>query len=112
IVLGVASSSDSRYTGMKPPNVAVTNFDDDTAGFRITHTGDLVTSEDGASVTFEVVLSSRPTTDVILGLRSSNLDEANASPSMLFFNPDNWDQPQQITVDGADDQSQDGDHPY
>ena len=49
IVLGVASSSDSSYSGLDPADVSVTNNDDDSPGITFNSTGDN-TTESGGSI--------------------------------------------------------------
>jgi hypothetical protein len=66
-------------------------------------------SEDGATDTTEVSLNSRPTSDVTITLGSDGgvLFSVNgAIPTVtptLNFTPDNWNQPQTVTVTAVDD---------
>ncbi|WP_051284422.1 beta strand repeat-containing protein [Desulforegula conservatrix] len=70
------------------------------------------TSEDGSFATFTVVLGSAPSSDVTIGLTSSDQTEGLVSPSSLVFTPSNWNTPQTVTVKGVDDDSVDEDQPY
>src|SRR6185369_13706375 len=72
IDLAAVVSADSTYAGIDPTNVTVTNQDDDIAGFTFSATSGLVTTENGGTATFTVVLRSQPTADVTFGLSSSN----------------------------------------
>jgi hypothetical protein len=120
ITLGAATSSDTYYSGINPPDVSVTNIDDDTAGFEINPlpaTG-ITTSEDGTSDTFTVRLTSKPTHNVYLPLMVDNTSENVMSTSGMVFNntkwnllftPSNWDQNQTVTITGVDDDFANGD---
>ena len=72
---GAASSSDANYNGMDPPDVSVTNADNDTFGIIVAPTVGLSTSEDGGTATFTVALTTLPTSDVMIALTSSNTSE-------------------------------------
>jgi hypothetical protein len=65
IVTSVATSPDNKYNGLNPPDVAVTCTDDDVAGINVSAVSGN-TSEDGATATFTVVLTSEPTNDVTM----------------------------------------------
>ena len=86
--------------------------DDDTAGITVEPTGGLTTSEAGATATFTVVLNTKPTGDVAIGLTSSDTSEGTVSPASLTFTPDDYDDPQTVTVTGVDDADDDGDVAY
>ena len=79
-----------------------------TPGVTVTPTNNLVTSEDGQQATFTVVLDTRPTADVTIGVSSSDTTEGTVSPSSLTFNSTNWDVPQTVTVTGVNDPDVDG----
>ena len=64
------SSSDTLYAAIDPNDVAVTNTDDDTAGVTVTPT--TLTTAEGGTGTFSVVLTSQPTADVTVDLVSSD----------------------------------------
>lgn len=59
------------------------------------------------STTFTVALEDQPTSDVALNLSSSDIGEATLSTSTLTFTPDNWDQPQTVTVQAIADEMYD-----
>ena len=115
VILGKATSADPGYAAApKPPDVSVTNNDDDTAGILITPTTGLITSESGATATFSVTLQSRPTGSVKITLKSTNTAEGTINPSVLTFTSANYNAPQIVTITGVDDPQpiQDGPQPY
>lgn len=111
IVTAAATSADLAYNGLNPPDVSVTNNDNDTAGFTIGAISG-ATTEAGGTATFTVVLTSQPGFDVSLGLSSSNTAEGTVSPSSLVFTNANWNSPQTVTVTGVDDFIVDGNVGY
>eukprot|EP01065_Artemidia_motanka_P053236 TRINITY_DN982_c0_g1_i1.p1 TRINITY_DN982_c0_g1~~TRINITY_DN982_c0_g1_i1.p1 ORF type:complete len:5664 (+),score=1505.27 TRINITY_DN982_c0_g1_i1:1270-16992(+) len=112
VLIGPISSNDNTYNGMDPLDPSVTNADNDTAAVRITPTSGLVTAESGTTATFSVRLESRPTGDVTVGLRSSDLTEGTVNPTQLVFNTESWRAEQTVTVTGVDDFVDDGDVSY
>ena len=59
-----------------------------------------------------MVLNSKPTANVSIGLSSSKPTEGTVSASTLTFTPANWNVPQTVTVTGVDDFVVDPDQPY
>lgn len=112
IVTAPCVSSDSRYSGIDPADVAVSNTDDETAGVTVSRSSGLSTSESGASDTFTIRLNTSPTDDVTIGLSSSASAEATASPASLTFTTANYASPQLVTVTGVDDSALDGNQPF
>ena len=112
IITAPCSSADSGYNGLDPADVSATNVDNDSAGFTVTPTSGLVTSEGGGQATFTIVLTSQPTADVVVPLTSSNTAEGTVSPTSLTFTPTNWAAPQTVTVTGVDDLVADGGQLY
>ena len=108
---GPATSDDPRYAGLAADDVSLTNLDDDPA-LLVGAADELVTSEDGVSVTFTVQLTTAPTADVHVALASSDTSEGSVSPAALTFTPASWNVPQTVTVTGVDDAKQDGARPY
>ncbi|MFO0888457.1 MAG: Calx-beta domain-containing protein [Isosphaeraceae bacterium] len=78
----------------------------------ITPTSGLVTSEDGGTAGFTIVLDSQPIAEVTIALSSSNTAEGTIDVTSVTFTPDNWNVPQTITVTGVDDDAVDGDVAY
>jgi hypothetical protein len=114
IVTGAASSADTGYDGLNPPNVTATNTDDDSPGVTVTTPGSAGrrTTEAGGTFNFTVRLNSQPTANVSLGLSSSDTGEGTVSPMSLTFTTVNWNAPQIVTVTGVDDFLDDGNQPY
>jgi hypothetical protein len=112
IVTGAAASTDLRYDAVDPDDVAVSNTDDETPGVTVTPVTGLTTTESGGTATFDVVLDSRPTATVEIGLVSSDLGEGTVGPANLTFTSDNWNAPQHVTVTGVDDDLADGPQTY
>jgi photosystem II stability/assembly factor-like uncharacterized protein len=72
----------------------------------------LSTTEEGGTATFTVVLNKQPTSDVTIGLSSSDTSEGMVSPDSLVFSTVNWNVPQVVTITGQDDGKNDGDITY
>lgn len=106
-----AQSNDAGYDGINPPNVNVVNRDDDTAGIAVSAISGN-TSEAGGTATFTVSLDSRPTAEVSIGLSSSDPGEGVPDRETLTIMPEDWDQPQLITVTGVNDDVDDGDRAF
>jgi hypothetical protein len=112
IVTGVATSTDTGYAGLNPDDVAVSNVDDESAGFTITPVSGLITNEGGGTATFTIRLNSKPNGTVVVPLSSSNTKEGTVGPSSITFTADNWNAPQTVTVTGVDDATTDGAQTY
>ncbi len=112
IVTGLASSTDPAYDTLDASDVSVTNLDDDTAGITVSPTSGLVTSEAGAQATFDVVLTSQPTSSVTIAISSSNTAEGTVSAALLTFTTANWNVPKTVTVTGVNDFVDDGNVGY
>jgi len=112
IVTAPAVSTDPDYNNLNAADVAVTNTDNDLAGFTVTPTAGLITTESGGTATFTVALNSQPTANVSIGLSSSDLTEGTVAPASLTFTAANWNTPQTVTVTGVDDAIADGNIAY
>ena len=77
-------------------NVQISIPDDDTPGVTITPTA--LTIAEGDESTYTVVLDTRPATNVTITSTSGDEDVATLSPPTLAFAPDNWNQPQAVTL--------------
>jgi hypothetical protein len=111
IITAAASSSDANYSGLNAANVSVTNTDDDTAGITVSAISGS-TTEAGNTATFTMVLDSQPSSNVTIGLSSSDTTEGTVLPGSLVFTNGNWDIAQLVTVSGVDDDADDGDTVY
>ncbi|MFC1607454.1 InlB B-repeat-containing protein [Candidatus Latescibacterota bacterium] len=107
-VLAVAASNDSKYDGLDPDNVTVTNTDDDTAGFVVGAISGY-TDEFGAQATFTVKLTSEPTAGVFIDVYSTDTGEVTVSTNEISFNSGNWNTNQIVTLTGVDDGDDDDD---
>jgi alpha-tubulin suppressor-like RCC1 family protein len=112
VITSMATSLGSDYAGMNPPDVTLSNTDNDTARITVTPVTGLVTSEAAGTATFTVVLNSQPTADVVVPLSSSDTTEGTVSPASVTFTSVNWAAPQTVTVTGVNDDLGDGSQPY
>jgi hypothetical protein len=114
IKLGPASSGlDADYDGMAIDSVYVHNLDDEVSPEVILLgqsteliTTNLVTTENGGTAEFKVLLNSAPTADVNITVSSSEINEGTVIPSnplTLTFTPSDWNMAQRITIKGVDD---------
>lgn len=109
IILKPATSNDLDYDGLDPDDVGVTNQD---IGISVMPTSGLITTEDGGTAAFDVVLQSKPSAWVFITINRSDHTEGKPSSFKLAFTPLNWDVPQTVTVTGLDDALVDGDVMY
>jgi hypothetical protein len=112
VITGQASSADSAYDKLDPPDPLVTNQDNDRAGIVLTPPSGLTTTEQGGMASFGIALSAPPTSDVAIALSSSDISEGSVTPARVVFTPLNWMAPQIVTVTGVDDDRADGNQPY
>jgi len=99
-----STNSDDAFDDLPDDSVQVTTTDDDAVGIDINEFGSVSVSEFRTTDAFEVVLTSRPASDVEVTSVSSNLDAVVVSSGdTLTFTPDNWDNPQSVEVTGVDD---------
>ena len=111
IMMGPAVSADPDYSGLSIADVTVTNNDNDVAipaGITVTPTSGLITDEGGLTATFQVSLNSMPTSDVTIGIASSNTNEGTVAPASLTFTNLDYNSPQTVTITGVDDVNLDG----
>lgn len=69
-------------------------------------------SEPSSTASFTVRLGSAPTSNVALGLASSDPTEGSVGTSSLVFTPSNWNQPQTVELTAFDDDIVDGVVPW
>ena len=94
------ASSDGTYDDLILSDVRISSSDDDRAGVRITPT--TLSIPEGGSRTYSVVLTSRPAHTVYLAVSSDNHD-LTPSPTSLTFDPKDWNAPQTVRVQAAQD---------
>ncbi len=112
----VATSGDTAYNGIEVASVSVTVTDGDTPGVIIIETdgGTVVGNADSRlrEDTYQVVLNSQPTHDVMIAVTSGNINGALVKKSdtpvnresgskTLTFTPDTWNTAQTVTVIGS-----------
>lgn len=113
INLDISGSSDANFAGLDLQPVTVTNNDDgESVGIVFSQLGGLVTTEAGGTATFTVQLTAQPTSNVTLGLSSSDTTEGTVSPTSIIFTPADFNQPRTVTVTGVNDALDDGDVVY
>lgn len=112
VLLGAVTSADASYQGKDPPDVDLTNKDDDTAAILVSAPSASMTTEAGGAVTFKVKLGSEPTAPVTLSVISSKPAEGQPNVSQLVFDSTNWMNDQTVTVTGQNDDVDDGDQAY
>lgn len=104
-----ASSADAGYDGAAVPDVVANITDNETAGVAITESGgNTAVAEGGAGDSYTVVLTSQPTSDVVITLETGG--QATAAPASLTFTPFDWFMAQTVTVDAVEDDVAEGTH--
>lgn len=98
VVLGPMISADANYDRVVLPSVRLINQEMDVAGIRVTPTVGLQTTSAGGTASFQMVLTSQPSTNVLIGLTSSNPQAGTVSQSAVLFTPANWNVAQTVTV--------------
>ncbi|MGB5928962.1 MAG: Calx-beta domain-containing protein, partial [Cyclobacteriaceae bacterium] len=93
------ASSDANFNGIAVSDVTVSIQDDDAAGLFLTASAVSVT-EDGATDSYRVRLTSEPLADVTVSFTTDAQLNAIAS---LTFTPANWNTLQTVTVSAVDD---------
>ncbi|MCA9060477.1 MAG: hypothetical protein KDA85_18330, partial [Planctomycetaceae bacterium] len=77
-------------------------------GITVTGPATLQVSEDGASQSLQISLTSAPAGNVVVHVTSSDTSEFSVSTATLTFTPTNWLIPQEIVITGVDDNIADG----
>lgn len=104
--------SDASFALLPAKDVTLTNTDDETAGITVTPTSGLNTTEMGGTASFSIVLTSEPSSSVLVGLSSNDVTEGTVSPSTISFSTTNWGTPRTVTITGVNDALADGDQVY
>ncbi|HMI87138.1 MAG TPA: Calx-beta domain-containing protein [Polyangiaceae bacterium] len=112
VVTAPGESGDPAYNKLDPPDVVALNVDNDSPGITVKPAEGLITTEARGEATFTIVLNSKPSDSVTIGLSSSVPTEGAVSPTSVAFTNTNWNAPQTVTVTGMDDQIADGNQPY
>lgn len=114
-IIGSIVSNDAQYQVVSVPTLSVSNADLDVADFFVDPNVGLITRETGLpgdSDTFNIRLRSRPASNVVFDIASSDTSEGVPSVNQVTFTPLNWNQAQQIVVNGVDDLIADGSIAY
>ena len=93
-----------------PPVLEVTIFisDEHSPAVHIAESGGGTTvAEAGGQDTYTIALARQPVGPVTVSIRPE--DDLRSSPAQIVFRPDNWDQPQTVTVEAIDDALIEGD---
>ena len=116
VFLGLVSSSvaviviDEESSAGDEIDANVAGGADDFAGFTITESdGDTEVSEAGTIDDFTITLDIKPEADVVLTITAEDEGELKIRDPLLTFTPDNWEEPQEVIVEGVDDDKLDGD---
>ena len=78
--------------------------DDDSAGVSIDPTELIVIEGDATGASYAVVLDSQPTGDVTVTVSGHDGTDVSVTPSTLTFTSGNWETPQTVTVNAAQDE--------
>jgi len=113
MVTGDPESTDPSYDNLVAEDVAdvaFVNLDNDNAGITVSSISNNL-SESGRSAFFDVVLESRPNTDVSISISAIDLSEVEIGMGYenIIFNNTNWNIPQKVYIKGVDDTDIDGD---
>ena len=103
ITYTVTSTGDTDYDGVAVPDTEVTVTNDDQAGVDVDDSVGISVTEDGANGSFDVVLESEPTSNVVVTVSSSDTGAATTSVSSLTFTPANWNTPQSVSISPVTD---------
>lgn len=96
-----------RYEGEIKVGATVTNSETDPT------TNKPLTTEDGSKTAIvSIKLDHKPEGNVTIECKTNPATEATVDCSNIVFTPDNWDQPQTVTITGAKDDIVDGNQPY
>ena len=101
----VHAGSGSGATQGAEYRVAVTITDEDEEGFTVS-TNSLTVAENGGTASYTVRLDSKPTVEevtVLAFLPGVHRETVSVDKDTLIFTPDDWDQPQTVTVTGLND---------
>jgi Ca2+-binding RTX toxin-like protein len=104
-----ATSTDPDYNGITVENLLVGIADNDIASVLIMPTdGTTAVSEGGATDTYTIMLTSRPSANVTVTLIADQ--QLAVVPVTRTFTPDNWNLAQAVTVQAIDDSIFEGNH--
>ena len=109
IVKHDATSADSGYNGLSD-SIRVTELDNDQAGVTVSvnevgQGNAALRVPEGGSASYSIQLNTRPRSDVVITIsKLPGADEdLEARPTTLTFTPLNWNKPQSVFVEAAED---------
>gem|GEM_PF-6564216 len=103
-------SDDLEYNAIPANRIGVSIVDNDNASVLVAPTT-LQTSEDGATATYTLALNTQPPRNEIVEIHLRfEAEQVTATPAVVYFDHNNWDQPQQVMVTAVDDQKAEGPH--
>ena len=109
IVIAAALSDDAHYAGINPPDVSVTNLDNEAVQVVVDPETRIETSETGTQATVSVHLSVPPTDPVRIDLVNPDNSEWSLDTDSLVFPAGSGTSVLSFTVTGVDDAEVDGD---
>jgi alpha-tubulin suppressor-like RCC1 family protein len=110
VYVRVLSGSDTRYQGLEQ-TLKFKSIDKIPPGIALSSQGN-TTSEEGAFTTASLKLVSKPSSLVSVHVIASKPSEASVEPSVVSFNPSNWNVPVTLKITGLDDFIDDSDQNY
>ncbi len=109
-IAATVTSADNSYNGIAVRSVRAHIADNDGGGSdKVTITpsgGSTDVSEDGATDTYTVALTSQPTGNVTITINAGG--QVRVSPTSLVFSTTNWNVPRVVTVTAVDDTAVEG----
>jgi len=120
VITGTIVNGDPSYNGVNPPDVTVTNNDNDVAGVTVTPTELTTTEGSTTNATFSVKLAAQPQSNVTVIYTVGDTTEgfvktagqAKNSYVRLIFTPTNYMTAQTVEVIPVDDSVRDGNIVY
>lgn len=105
------NSIDKLYRTLDSKTLSFLNKDDDQAKI-VVFKNQVETSESGGLAKLKIKLTSKPTAEVTLNIRTSDPTEGRPLLNRITFNENDWFLEKTIAVIGVDDNNVDGDQPY
>lgn len=97
-------SEDGFFNSYPIPDLTILISDNDVAGISIDPNPDLHQITEGdQSLSYTLVLNTKPTGDVTVSVSLVPSNQATVSPSILTFNDQSWNVPQPVSLSAVDD---------
>lgn len=97
VIISYNAVGASEYNSIAPTELTFTHVDNDTAGIQIQNVTGNTVIEGGAPQTFEVILTSKPTSDLTLSITGDS--KLDITPATITFNDvDLWNVAQTVNV--------------